>query len=151
MKLTESELATILAALRHLVEFYNEDPDFQASLEADWPDHFAETQALSPDAIDGLCDRLNAAETIEDAARPLLAREDWIEIYYALESKLELVRGWSANEAGAGVGEERSVSIFEEGPHPHAGDDAAWIAQLERIIEAIGPDGQNMPHERREG
>lgn len=79
-----------------------------------------------------------------------LTREDWVEIYYALDSKLQLIRGWSENEAGAGESEERSYTMFEDAPHPRQGDDAAWIAHLERILEAIGPDGENMTARERE-
>jgi hypothetical protein len=52
-----------------------------------------------------------------------LTREDWCEIYYALELKCLRVR-----HAGYGV---------EDMP----GQDAAWLAHLEAIMDRIGPDG----------
>jgi hypothetical protein len=44
-----------------------------------------------------------------------LTKEDWIEIYYALDTK--------------------AYNIYE---------DAKWAAHLRNIMEKIGPDGENM-------
>ena len=72
-----------------------------------------------------------------------LTREDWIEIYYALDSKLQLVRGWAENEKGLPDG-ERAYLMSEDEPHPHACDDKAWAEHLESIMEKLGPDGEHM-------
>ena len=52
-----------------------------------------------------------------------LTREDWCEIYYALETKVSALR--------------RGVYGSEETP----GEDKRWVSQLQRIKRAIGPDG----------
>ncbi len=52
-----------------------------------------------------------------------LTREDWSEIYYALETKsLALRQG-------------------KYGPEDEPGQDAEWINHIEAVIEKIGPDG----------
>jgi hypothetical protein len=57
-----------------------------------------------------------------------LTREDWSEIYYALEAKsLALRQG-------------------KYGPEDEPGQDAEWIAQLDAIREKIGPDGTSAAH-----
>ena len=58
-----------------------------------------------------------------------LTREDWSEIYYALESKsLALQQG-------------------KYGPEDEPGQDTEWIAHLDAIREKIGPDGNTAAHE----
>ncbi|MGH7814360.1 MAG: hypothetical protein ACREQI_10215 [Candidatus Binataceae bacterium] len=52
-----------------------------------------------------------------------LTREDWTEIYYALETKSLALRQGNM------------------GPEDRPGQDAEWIAQIEEIKQAIGPDG----------
>ena len=52
-----------------------------------------------------------------------LTREDWAEIYYALETKALALR----------QGKYRA----EDAP----GQDAEWISHLEAVKRAIGPDG----------
>ena len=52
-----------------------------------------------------------------------LTREDWSEIYYALEIKLLALR----------QGKYR--------PEDEPGQDAEWITQIEAVREKIGPDG----------
>lgn len=49
---------------------------------------------------------------------PKLTAADWVEIYYALDSKRLIVDQGDA--------------------------EAEWIAHLERILRKIGPDGKNM-------
>ncbi|MGP0085628.1 MAG: hypothetical protein ACLP0B_18695 [Steroidobacteraceae bacterium] len=52
-----------------------------------------------------------------------LTREDWSEIYYALETKsLALRQG-------------------EYGPEDEPGQDVGWITHLEAVKQTIGPDG----------
>lgn len=52
-----------------------------------------------------------------------LTQEDWAEIYYALETKsLALRRG-------------------EYRPEDRPSQDAEWIAHIEAVKQAIGPDG----------
>ena len=58
-----------------------------------------------------------------------LTREDWSEIYYALDTKSLAVR--------------QGKYGLEDKP----GDDAKWIAHLEAIKQKIGPDGANAVHE----
>jgi hypothetical protein len=58
-----------------------------------------------------------------------LTREDWSEIFYALESKALAVR--------------RGHYGSEEAP----GADAKWIAHLNELTEKIGPDGADAAHE----
>lgn len=52
-----------------------------------------------------------------------LTREDWCEIYNALETKLLALRQG------------------KYGPEDEPGQDARWIAHLEAIKRKIGPDG----------
>ena len=52
-----------------------------------------------------------------------LTREDWSEIYYALETKSRVLR--------------QGRYGLEDKP----GQDAKWIAHLESVKQAIGPDG----------
>ena len=52
-----------------------------------------------------------------------LTAEDWIEIYYALETKLAVL--------GSGFYRE-----------DRSDENAAWIKQLNRIKRRIGPDGK---------
>jgi hypothetical protein len=58
-----------------------------------------------------------------------LTREDWSEIYYALESKSLALR--------------RATYGSEDAP----GQDAKWIAHLDALIEKIGPDGTSAVSE----
>jgi hypothetical protein len=53
-----------------------------------------------------------------------LTREDWCEIYYALELKLQALRKG------------------KYGTEDYAGQDAAWITHLDAILRKIGPDGR---------
>jgi hypothetical protein len=53
-----------------------------------------------------------------------LRREDWCEIYYALELK------------------SRTLRNGHFGTEDYNGQDADWITQLDAIIEKIGPDGR---------
>ena len=72
MKLTDRELATVLAALRFWqAEMVNAYESCEAD---DWPSsipvvdkggHFREHKPLTPDEIDGLCERLNSVENTE--------------------------------------------------------------------------------------
>jgi hypothetical protein len=58
-----------------------------------------------------------------------LTREDWSEIYYALEAKsLALRQG-------------------KYGPEEEPGQDAQWIAHLDAVRDKIGPDGTSAAHE----
>ena len=53
-----------------------------------------------------------------------LTRQDWSEIYYALETKsLALKQG-------------------AYGPEDEPGKDAEWIAHIEAVKQTIGPDGK---------
>lgn len=52
-----------------------------------------------------------------------LTREDWSEIYYALETKSRVLR--------------QGRYGLEDKP----GQDGKWIAHLEAVKQAIGPDG----------
>ena len=54
-----------------------------------------------------------------------LSREDWAEIYYALDSK------------------RLAVKNGEYGPEIEAGETNRWTAHLDGIIEKIGPDGED--------
>jgi hypothetical protein len=56
-----------------------------------------------------------------------LTREDWSEIYYALEAK--------------------SLALRQGGPEDEPGQDARWIAHLDAVREKIGPDGTSAAHE----
>jgi hypothetical protein len=58
-----------------------------------------------------------------------LTREDWSEIYYALEAKsLALRQG-------------------KYGPEDEPGQDAKWIAHIDAIREKIGADGTSAAHD----
>jgi hypothetical protein len=58
-----------------------------------------------------------------------LTREDWCEIYYALDTKsLVLKQG-------------------KYGTEVEPGQDARWITHLEAIRRKIGPDGASAAHE----
>jgi hypothetical protein len=58
-----------------------------------------------------------------------LTREDWSEIYYALEIKsLALRQG-------------------KYGPEDEPGQDAEWIAHIEAVKQKIGPDGASAANE----
>jgi hypothetical protein len=58
-----------------------------------------------------------------------LTREDWCEIYYALEAKsLALQQG-------------------RYGREDEPGQDTKWIAHIDAIREIIGPDGVAAAHE----
>jgi hypothetical protein len=58
----------------------------------------------------------------------ILRREDWAEIYYALEMKsLALRQG-------------------KYGPEDETGQDAEWIAHIEAVKKTIGPDGATAAH-----
>ena len=52
-----------------------------------------------------------------------LTREDWAEIYYALETKSQALRRGRLGQ--------------EEVP----GEDAEWVVHLEAVKRTIGPDG----------
>ncbi len=52
-----------------------------------------------------------------------LTREDWVEIYYALDTKLLTLRQG------------------KYGPEDEPGQDADWIAHMKAIMRKIGPDG----------
>ena len=58
-----------------------------------------------------------------------LTREDWSEIFYALESKVLAVR--------------QGRYCFEDA----ADADAKWIAHLDELRQRIGPDGAKAAHE----
>lgn len=53
-----------------------------------------------------------------------LTREDWCEIYYALQLKL------------------RALRKGKYGTEDDVGQDANWITHLDAIIKKIGPDGR---------
>jgi hypothetical protein len=53
----------------------------------------------------------------------ILTREDWAEIYYALEAK-----GLALREGKYGSEDE-------------PGQDAKWLAHLDAVLAKIGPDG----------
>ena len=53
----------------------------------------------------------------------ILTQKDWAEIYYALDTKLLTVKS----------------SFYRE---DRSGENAAWIAHLNRIKHRIGPDGK---------
>lgn len=57
-----------------------------------------------------------------------LTREDWVEIYYALDYKLT---------SAAVQGNDREAT--------------RWRAHLKRILKTIGPDGENMYKEADRG
>lgn len=57
-----------------------------------------------------------------------LTRDDWSEIFYALESKVLAVRQGQ-------YGAEEAASA-----------DAKWIAHLDRLRQKIGPDGARAAH-----
>lgn len=61
--------------------------------------------------------RLDRAIADEPAPPPELTKDDWVEIYYAVEQK-------------------RRAPVVE--------DDQTWIDHLDAIMETIGPDGENM-------
>ena len=54
-----------------------------------------------------------------------LSREDWAEIYYALDSKRTLILEGKYDDD-----EDTADTVLQE-----------WAAHLEGIMEAIGPDG----------
>lgn len=58
-----------------------------------------------------------------------LTRDDWCEIYYALETK------------------SRALRNGQYPPEDESGQDAEWIAHLEMIREKIGADGTNAADE----
>jgi hypothetical protein len=58
-----------------------------------------------------------------------LTREDWSEIYYALEAKSSALRQG------------------KYGPEEEPGQDAEWIAHLDAVREKIGSDGTSAAHE----
>jgi hypothetical protein len=58
-----------------------------------------------------------------------LTREDWSEIFYALESKSLAVR--------------RGQYGFEDA----SGVDSEWMAHLDELRQRIGPDGANAARE----
>ncbi|MBF6568539.1 MAG: hypothetical protein IVW54_06655 [Candidatus Binataceae bacterium] len=58
-----------------------------------------------------------------------LTREDWAEIYYALEMKLLALRQG------------------KYGPEDRPTQDAEWIAHIEALKQMIGPDGVNAAQE----
>jgi hypothetical protein len=64
-----------------------------------------------------------------DGAMISLTREDWSEIYYALELKAQALRHG------------------KYGPEDRPGMDAEWIAHLEAIQRTIGPDGASAAHQ----
>lgn len=64
MKLTDRELATVLAALRNFQEDIGHytDPDGWNVRNA-FPEHFAEHEPLDHPEIDDLCERLNTEDS----------------------------------------------------------------------------------------
>ena len=58
-----------------------------------------------------------------------LTREDWAEIYYALEAK-----GLALREGKYGSEDE-------------PGQDSKWLAHLDAVLEKIGPDGTSAASE----
>jgi hypothetical protein len=64
MKLSNKELATVLAALRNWQEITS--PEGGNKPEELMPDHFADDEPLTTDEIDELCERLN---TVADGPR----------------------------------------------------------------------------------
>lgn len=52
-----------------------------------------------------------------------LTAEDWIEIYYALDTKVDLI---------------------EKGHYDDEDPGETWGPHIREIMEKIGPDGQNM-------
>lgn len=59
-----SELATVLAALRH---FQNQYEAYDGDrLREIWPDHFADVEPLGTDDIDTLCEHINFPQPAED-------------------------------------------------------------------------------------
>jgi hypothetical protein len=59
---------------------------------------------------------------------PKLTNEDWVEIYYALQTKLTKIENGNYEDFD-NKGEEYN---------------AQWKAHLETIIDKIGADGENM-------
>lgn len=55
-----------------------------------------------------------------------LTKKDWIEIYYALETKI-----WA-------------ILNGHYGPEFQPGDDVRWVQQIEEIKKKVGSDGQKM-------
>jgi len=55
-----------------------------------------------------------------------LTKEDWVEIYYALDTKRDQIEN---GDFGEGEGGDENED---------------WIAHLDAIMEKIGPDGENM-------
>ena len=53
-----------------------------------------------------------------------LTREEWCEIYYAIELK------------------SRAIRKGKYGTEDHRGQDADWVTHLDLIIKKIGPDGR---------
>jgi hypothetical protein len=58
-----------------------------------------------------------------------LTQEDWAEIYYALETKSLVIRQGRYDPADS------------------PGQNIAWIAHLDALLEKIGPDGSSAAHE----
>lgn len=54
----------------------------------------------------------------------VLSRNDWGEIYYALESKLEVIKQGRYD------------------PEDEPGQNEKWSADLKSILQKIGPDGE---------
>jgi hypothetical protein len=52
-----------------------------------------------------------------------LTRSDWIEIYYALDTKATMIKRG------------------DYGPQGHPGDDRRWVTHLRSIMRQIGRDG----------
>jgi len=55
-----------------------------------------------------------------------LTKEDWVEIYCALDTKRDQIENGD----------------FGEGEEDDENED--WIAHLDAVMEKIGPDGENM-------
>jgi len=73
--------------------------------------------------------RADLFEGKREASMISLTREDWAEIYYALETK------------------SRALRQGKYGAEDNPGQDAEWIAHIEAVKQAIGPDGAAAAHQ----
>ena len=60
----------------------------------------------------------------------ILTREDWVEIYYALDTKAKLIEDGDYGESMCDHGEDCTAC------------DKEWVAHLRRIMATIGDDGE---------
>jgi hypothetical protein len=95
-------------------------PQARSCLKKAWPLIQDAKVLLKPNGIYAEAVRI-AREDRESKASPSLSKEDWVEIYYALEYKL--------------------TSPAVDGDHE-------WEGHIEDIMEQIGPDGENMTQEQ---